>query len=578
MDLHAILGELKRSTDTFGPLIRTQAEQIPDRIALKFEEESVTYGAYNQAVNRLTAVLEREGATAGTPVAILCLNSPLFLAALGAVAKLGAIAALINTHVTGAGLTHVLRASGARLGIADGAALPALTEGSGSPPARLVVDAPAGATLPAATTPLGDWSGGPEAPEPNLPDVRGGDVFLYIYTSGTTGYPKPALVRHLRFTMGGIALSGLLGIEAGETIYAPLPLYHGESLFVGFAPAFRVGGAFASRRRFSAGAFLDDVRRHHAVAFVYVGELCRYLLRQPPSPRDREHALRVAAGAGLRPDIWARFQERFAIPRIIEMYGATEGNVALQNLDNRPGSVGKPHPMLEDQVQLARYDFAQGDIVRGKDGLCLPCVADEPGELLGRITTDPNAMEYDGYTDRQATERKILRNVLVAGDAWFRSGDLLKRDAEGYYYFIDRIGDTFRWKGENVATSEVADALNGAPGVSETNVYGVHLPGEDGRAGMAAIVLMPGVTFDPATFYAHAERHLPRYALPVLLRLSAEMDVTGTLKQRKFALIDEGYDPDRCRDPLYVRDDRARTYVTLTPERLAALARSELRF
>ncbi len=578
MDLHAILGELKRSTDTFGPLIRTQAEQIPDRIALKFEEESVTYGAYNQAVNRLTAVLEREGATAGTPVAILCLNSPLFLAALGAVAKLGAIAALINTHVTGAGLTHVLRASGARLGIADGAALPALTEVRGSHPGRLVVDAPAGATLPAATTPLGDWSGGPEAPEPNLPDVRGGDVFLYIYTSGTTGYPKPALVRHLRFTMGGIALSGLLGIEAGETIYAPLPLYHGESLFVGFAPAFRVGGAFASRRRFSAGAFLDDVRRHHAVAFVYVGELCRYLLRQPPSPRDREHALRVAAGAGLRPDIWARFQERFAIPRIIEMYGATEGNVALQNLDNRPGSVGKPHPMLEDQVQLARYDFAQGDIVRGKDGLCLPCVADEPGELLGRITTDPNAMEYDGYTDRQATERKILRNVLVAGDAWFRSGDLLKRDAEGYYYFIDRIGDTFRWKGENVATSEVADALNGAPGVSETNVYGVHLPGEDGRAGMAAIVLMPGVTFDPATFYAHAERHLPRYALPVLLRLSAEMDVTGTLKQRKFALIDEGYDPDRCRDPLYVRDDRARTYVTLTPERLAALARSELRF
>jgi fatty-acyl-CoA synthase len=337
-----------------------------------------------------------------------------------------------------------------------------------------------------------------------------------------------------------------------------------------------VGGAFASRRTFSASAFLDDVRRHEAVAFVYVGELCRYLLRQPPTPRDREHRLRVAAGAGLRPDIWTAFQERFGIPRIVEMYGATEGNVALQNLDNRPGSVGKPHPMLEDQVELARVDLASGALVRGADGFAERVAADEPGELLGKVGLG-GAMEYDGYTDREATERKLLRGVFAPGDAWFRSGDLLKRDAEGYYYFVDRMGDTFRWKGENVATMEASDRLHGAPGVTEATVFGVAIPGQDGRAGMAALVLREGAVFDPVAFYAHAARELPHYAMPAFVRLVAAIDVTGTLKQRKQALAADGWDPARVGDPLFVRDDAARAYVPLTAERVAAVTRGALR-
>jgi fatty-acyl-CoA synthase len=571
MDLEALLAELKRSPDTFGVLIREQAERIPDRIALRFEDETVTYGAYNAAVNRLVAVLARAGVRRGTSVAVLCLNSPLFLEALGAVAKLGAVAALVNTHVTGAGLVHVLRASGAAIGLCDAHAVAALDAVAGRHPVHFVADAPPGASVPAGVERLGEVLGAAEAAEPDIPDVRGGDVFAYIYTSGTTGYPKPAIVRHLRFTMGGISLAQVLGIEAGETVYAPLPLYHGESLFVGFAPAFRVGGAFASRRRFSAGAFLDDVRRHEAVAFVYVGELCRYLLRQPPTPRDRDHRLRVAAGAGLRPDVWTAFQERFGIARIVEMYGATEGNVALQNTDGRVGSVGKPHPLLEDTVRLARFDLRRGELVRGADGRCIPCAADEPGELLGRVGAGGGAMEYDGYTDREATERKLVREVFAPGDAWFRTGDLLRRDAEGYYYFVDRIGDTFRWKGENVATQEVADVLNGAPGVTEANVYGVAVPEEDGRAGMAAVVLADCAVFDGGAFWAHAERHLPAYARPAFVRIVPEMDVTGTLKQRKHALAAEGWDPAGITDPLFVRDDAARTYVPLTPARVAEL-------
>jgi fatty-acyl-CoA synthase len=469
---------------------------------------------------------------------------------------------------------HVLRASRATVGVCDTAALPALDEVGDAHPVTFLADAPAGTPLPRGVRPL-DLPAA--APEPTIPDVRGGDVFLYIYTSGTTGYPKPAVVRHLRFTMGGIHLSQLLGVEEGETIYAPLPLYHGESLFVGFAPAFHVGGAFASRRRFSAQAFLDDVRRHEAVAFVYVGELCRYLLRRPPTPGDRDHRLRVAAGAGLRPDIWTAFQERFGIPRIVEMYGATEGNVVLQNIDGPVGSVGRPHALLEDNLRIARLDAARGALVRGPDGYCVTCDVDEPGELLGRVAGGAG-MEYDGYTDREATERKLVRDAFAAGDAWFRTGDLLRRDAEGFYYFVDRIGDTFRWKGENVATQEVADVLNGTPGVTETNVYGVRVADEDGRAGMAAIVLAEDTSFDGATLWAHAERRLPAYARPAFVRVVREMDVTGTLKQRKHALADEGYDPARVADPLFVRDDAARAYVPLTPAVLEEIRAGHRRF
>src|SRR5207244_288721 len=263
----------------------------------------VTYGAYDRAVNRMAARLGREGVARGTPVALLAPNGPLFLVTLGAVAKLGAIGALINTHVTGAGLTHVLGASGAAIGISDAAALPALDLVAGSHPVRFLADAPPGTALPRDVRPFEGWRDRPDAPEPDTPDVRGGDVFLYIYTSGTTGYPKPAIVRHLRFTMGGITLAGLLGAGRGE--------------------------ALVTRR---------------------------------PAP---------AAAAGLRPDIGTAFQERFGIARIIEMYGAPEGNVALHNADGRVGSVGKPHPMLEDTVRLARFDLTRGELVRGPDAFCI---------------------------------------------------------------------------------------------------------------------------------------------------------------------------------------------------------------
>jgi fatty-acyl-CoA synthase len=367
----------------------------------------------------------------------------------------------------------------------------------------------------------------------------------------------------------------VIGLEPDDCSYAPTPLYHGYANFVGFAPALHNGSAFASRRRFSASHFLDDVQQHGATHFMYVGELCRYLLRQPPSPRDRQHHIRVATGPGLRPDIWKEFVERFGIPRIIETYGQTEANVSLMNRRGRAGSIGRCAPFQHGQLKLVRFDFDRGEAQRGPDGCCIECAPSETGELIS-IVSKQTTMSFDGYVNKQDNEQKLIRNCFEPGDVYLRTGDLMRRDRASYYYFVDRIGDTFRWKGENVATQEVAELLNAAPGVSETAVYGVQVPGTDGRAGMALLVLAPGATFQPTEYYAFVTRTLPTYARPLFVRLAELMDVTGTLKHTKRRLQDEGYDPGRIGDPLYFRDDQAQSYVPLDAALKRRIDRGEM--
>jgi fatty-acyl-CoA synthase len=550
---------------TFGYVAREQAERIPDRVALRFETETLTFAEYNDGVNRYANLLCKLGVEPGQAVAIMMENSPAFLMAEGAMAKLGAIGALINSNLRGAGLTHVLRASTARVILADASCLSALRELEPLEGFLVYGEAPPESLR---GTPFRSLQEGLEEAgtnEPNIPDVKVSDVLLYIYTSGTTGYPKPTIIRHARFTMGGHSLRILLDLRPGDCSYAPTPLYHGYSNFVGFAPAFHNGSTFASRRKFSAGHFLDDVRRHGATHFMYVGELCRYLLRQPPTPHDRDHKIRLATGPGLRPDIWREFQERFAVPRIIETYGQTEANLSLMNRRGRIGSVGRSAPFTHGQLKLARYDFERGHPARGADGFLIECRPGEVGELLSEVSKK-TTMSFDGYVNKADNEQKLIRDCFRKGDVYLRTGDLMRRDRASYYYFVDRIGDTFRWKGENVATMEVAEILNGAPGLSETAVYGVKVPGTEGRAGMALIVLQPGRSFEPAGYYAFAERTLPPYARPLFVRIAREMDVTGTLKHTKIRLQDEGYDPERITDSLYFRDDARKTYVPLDPD------------
>jgi fatty-acyl-CoA synthase len=335
------------------------------------------------------------------------------------------------------------------------------------------------------------------------------------------------------------------------------------------ARALRLTRRGASRR---AGSGV----RHEATLFQYIGELCRYLLASPPHPDETRHRLRLAIGNGLRADVWTAFQERFRIPRVIEFYGATEGNVSLFNSRGKVGAVGRVPWAMRKLVgaRIVRFDVEREEVVRGADGRCVECAPSEPGELLG-VISPRSVVKFEGYSDAKASERKILRRVFERGDAYFRSGDLLRCDAEGYYYFVDRIGDTFRWKGENVSTGEVAESLAAFPGVREANVYGVRMPGREGRAGMAALVAEG--TPDLAGLYDHVARSLAPYARPLFLRLHPQLAVTGTFKHRKVELVNEGFDPAAVRDPLYFADAERGCYVPLDAALHARISAGELR-
>lgn len=554
----AAVARAGRNPRTAGFVIREQAERFPDRVFLIFEDTSMSFAAYNEGVNRYTHLLRRCGVERGQPVAVMMENSVDFLMLQGAVAKAGAIGALINSSLSGASLEHVLSASGAKIIFSDEHCSPAVCDLAPVANRLLVGHGEGMLDLRAA------WNASPTN-EPDLAEVGLGDIYLYVYTSGTTGYPKAAIVRHARFTLGGYSLGAVLGLEDGDCSYAPTPLYHGYSNFVGFAPALHSGTAFASRRRFSASHFLGDVRRASATHFLYVGELCRYLLNQPVTPYDRAHRLRMATGPGLRPDIWRHFMERFGIDRILETYGQTEANVSLMNRRGRFGSIGRPAPRSHRDLRLVRFDADLQAPKRNAVGRLEECGPAEVGELLS-VVSGSTRMSFDGYVNAADNEQKLLRGCFTDGDVYLRTGDLMRRDRCGYYYFVDRIGDTFRWKGENVATAEVAELLNGAAGIAETAVYGVTVPGTEGRAGMALIVLCDGATFDGDAYYRFAARVLPGYARPLFLRIAEAMDVTGTLKHSKWRLQAEGYASVVGADRIYFRDDHTAAFVPLDDE------------
>jgi fatty-acyl-CoA synthase len=327
------------------------------------------------------------------------------------------------------------------------------------------------------------------------------------------------------------------------------------------------GGSVVLREKFSASQFWDDVVRWDCTMFQYIGELCRYLLQTAHAPNENRHSIRLACGNGLSGEVWQPFKERFRIPQILEFYAATEGSVSLFNVQGRPGAIGHIPGYLTHRFSpaLIAIDLETGEPVRDQQGLCVRAVAGETGEALGKISGGQAGLgtRFDGYTSEEASQKKILRNVLAEGDAWFRTGDLMRRDAKGYYYFVDRIGDTFRRKGENVATLEVAEMLCEFPAVAHANVYGVAVPGVEGRVGMAALAVDGEV--DMALLRMHIHTRLPHYARPVFLRLRTEVDLTGTFKYSKTALVREGYDPDACKDPIYF--DSAGTHALVALDR-----------
>ena len=548
-------------------VIEAWADRQPEAPALLSDRESLTYAALADRTRRYARWARAEGFGPGAVVALLLPGRPDVLAAWLGITRTGATVALLNPNLRGAALAHAVAAAAPAGAIVDVAFGEAWASALPDPP-RLWWHGAGG--LDAA---LAAVSGAPLDADERAA-VAPGDRALLIYTSGTTGLPKAANVSHRRIMTWSHWFAGLADIGPQDRMYDCLPLHHSVGGVVAPGCLLAAGGSVVIRDGFSASAFWSDIARWDCTLVQYIGDLCRYLLRAPAEPGPNR--LRLALGNGLGADIWEAFRTRFALPEILEFYAATEGSFSLSNVEGRVGSVGRVPSFLKHRFPAAvvRHDPATGLPARGPDGRCLRAGVGEPGEAIGAIG-GAGSGSFEGYTSRADSDAKVLRDVFVPGDRWFRTGDLMRIDAAGYFYFVDRIGDTFRWKGENVATTEVAAVLGSAPGVVEVAVYGVSVPGHDGRAGMAAIV--PGDDFSLATLKAHLAVRLPAYARPVFLRTTATIAATETFKQRKTELAREGFDPGVVRDPLFVLDRSAEAYVPLDAALLAAVASGAFR-
>ncbi len=531
--------------------VRGAAPALIDRDgALGWEDFSARCNRYSRFAHAL-----EPGATA----ALVMGNCSDYLCVWLGLSRAGIATALINPQLEGDALRHSLNRVRPQLIITDAAhassleAVTALLER----PAEHWVSGPAssgaawGAARPLEAA-LERCSDAPLAPAEERPLPLDATA-LYIYTSGTTGLPKAARVSHRRVLQWSHWFAGLLDTNNADRMYDCLPLYHSVGGVVATGATLLGGGAVVLAERFSASQFWSDVVEHRCTLFQYIGELCRYLVNAPPHPFEHDHALRIACGNGLRADVWERFQERFRIPRILEYYASTEGNFSLYNCEGEVGAIGRIPPFVAARmpVALVRFDLDRGEPRRNAAGFCERCDTDEVGEALGEISADGSG-RFEGYADAQASAAKVLTDVFRSGDRWYRTGDLMRRDARGFFYFVDRIGDTFRWKGENVSTAEVAQALTACRGVREAVVYGVAVPGMEGRAGMAALVT--DERFDLDEFRAHLGARLPSYARPVFVRLLPHIASTGTFKPRTVELAHSGFDPGRINDPLFVQE------------------------
>ncbi len=565
----ATLKRIKHIDSESHFLLTDEMEQAVDRFtnntAFLYGDESWTYAQFDAYANRVANWALGQGYKAGDTVAFFCNNRLEFVAIWFGLSKIGAIAALLNTQLVGKSLTHCITVADSKAIILEPDLLDevcAINDNADNPlPVWTLGKAQKGAQdFNAALQKCSDQ----RPPKELRAALKAKDVVLKMFTSGTTGLPKAALVTHTRAQRYMNTFSGVIHAGPKDRMMMVLPLFHATGGICGVGTALLTGGAIVVQRQFSASKFWDEAVRSDATIFMYVGELCRFLVNTPETPAEHHHKIRAMIGNGLRPDVWKRFVDRFGVHHIAEFYGATEGNVGLLNADGQIGAIGRVpwYARKSFNLTLVQIDRETMLPVRGPDGYCVKVKTGEAGEALGRIDPKDSRFRYDGYGSKTETEKKLLHDVFEPGDMYFRTGDLMRFDKHGYYYFVDRVGDTFRWMAENVSTGEVAEAFSSFDGATHTNVYGVEVPGYDGRAGMAAYV--PTGPIDYQALFAHLSEQLPNYAVPIFLRESQAAETTGTFKFRKVDLVEDGFDPQKISDPVYVLDRAAKTYLPLT--------------
>jgi len=556
---------------TLGDRIETQVDRHGDAPFLIYGDNTYSYRQVDEIASQYANVLRDRGIKAGDVCAVVMENRPELFFCWFAVAKIGAVSTFVNYHLHGKPLVYVLESTKVQTVLLGEECLEPfqatpetarfkrwLVPDSENPaqPERLEgIDQSFAQAVKQAST--------ARPPRALREHIRAEQDMLYIFTSGTTGLPKAARYSHMRWMGSGDVMVVTLDVTPDDVFYCCLPLYHGAAATSVTSTALAAGASIVIRRKFSARGFWPDINRYGVTIFQYVGEICRYLLNLPEVEGERDNTLRCMLGAGLSADIWRRWIKRFGQVRVFEGWGATEANCALINVDDYIGSCGRVPDWNKTNLRLLKFDQDTQTHVRDENGRYVHAQPSEVGEAAGFIVDSPEigAGRFEGYTSAEATESKILRNVFQQGDAWWSSGDLIRYDDNGYCYFVDRIGDTFRWKSENVSTQEVADELGVFPGLELVNVYGVQVPEHEGRAGMALVVMQPGHRFDPQAFFELVAERLPHYARPVFVRVAAQADMTTTFKHRKVDLQKHGYNPAQFTDPLFIKDDVSNAYV-----------------
>jgi len=566
-----------------GSILEKQTGKHPEKDLILFEGKHISYREFNKTANRYSHFLRSQGLKKGDTVALLMDNRPEYLMIHAGCAKVGIIPALVNNNIRGSVLSHALN-------IADASALIighefiddylSIATDVQIKRNELVFIEKEGKDI---KTPQGVKDLRPllekqtdENPIMDVP-INTRDILEYIYTSGTTGMPKATQLTQHKWIQMGIGIAFMCFRMLPQDVqYCCLPLYHNSGINLAWSSTLIAGGTFAMRRKFSASAFWDDIRKYNARYFIYIGELCRYLNNQPRRENDGDNTLERILGNGMRGDYWVEFQKRFQIKRIIEVYGSTEGVGALLNLKGKPGMIGKIRTAGVKMGEVARYDVENEQFIRNSKGFIEKCRVGERGMFLPKISS---LSPFSGYkNNKKATSEKIIENAFKKGDRYFVSGDLVQLHKGSYLSFVDRLGDTFKWKGEVVATNEVADILNKFGHIEDCNVYGVQVENTEGRCGMASITPLPGSKIDLNSFASYIIENLPVYSWPYFLRLRDSADTTSSFKQIKTNLQKEGFNPDIVNDPLYFLHPEKKTFVQLSSNIYTQIQKGMIRF
>jgi fatty-acyl-CoA synthase len=558
-----------RPNRIFSNIIEELADKCGPSAALLSDDECLTFRELAERSNQYARWALAQEIARGQTVCLLMPNRPEFLAVWIGITSVGGVVALLNTNLADASLAHCINEVEPKHIIVAAPLVDAFLSAQPRIAANIKIWLHGGGVAQGTRLDLElNRYSGETLGEAERRPVTIKDPALYIYTSGTTGLPKAAKISHYRLMQWSHWFAGMMDTKSNDRMYNCLPMYHSVGGVLAIGAVLVNGGSVVLREKFSVKHFWDDVIGSGCTLFQYIGELCRYLLRAPSHPHESDHQIRLCCGLGLRLDVWNDFKNRFRIPHILEFYAATEGNVALYNVDGEPGAVGRIPAFLGHRhaVTLLRFDIEKGEPIRSKEGFCMQCVVNEVGEAVGKISsaTSDLGSDFEGYTNKDATDKKIIRDVFTKGDAWFRAGDLMQKDKRGYFYFVDRVGDTFRWKGENVSTTEVSAIIMTFPHVVEATVYGVSIPGTDGRAGMAAMVV--DESFDLTELTTYLESRLPRYAHPIFVRICGKIETTETFRQKKYDLMQQGYDPTIVSDSIYFKEPGRGTFVRLDQE------------